>query len=72
MAKPKELVTTPELTCLKETERAMLFKLEGRKDAFWIPKSQIEEPALDEIAQGTIQEIVIPKWLAEEKDLVDE
>lgn len=54
--------------------KAFLFKFQGHKKAQWIPKSQIIEPSEKEILEGGEQELVIPKWLAQEKflDVVDE
>ena len=66
----KEMITTEELICLKETPKAFLFQTSSNpRETFWIPKSQIQDPAVEDIAEGTIQEIYIPHWLADEKGL---
>lgn len=71
MPKPTRVVTTPELRCLRESEKAFLFDFGpgSAKEPFWIPKSQIEDPDLSEIRVGVECEITIPAWLADEKGL---
>lgn len=56
----------------KETEKAFLIDIEGKPT--WIPKSQVHDDSeiydngpKDKSLDGTL---VIPRWLAEEKDLV--
>ncbi len=51
-----------------ETDKAILASENGnKKDAVWLPKSQIE---IDRIGNSTEAEIQLPEWLAEEKGLL--
>jgi len=55
------------LTLHNKTDKAILVSETGYKeDAVWIPKSQCED--INEIG-GTV-EIVIPEWLAQDKELI--
>ena len=48
------------------TAKAVLIH-DGAREA-WIPKSQIEDPA--ELEVGDQVELLLPKWLAQEKGLI--
>lgn len=60
------------LIVLNETEKALLVTEgleddEGRKIKHWLPKSQIEFDASVEL--NVVQDILVPRWLIEEKGL---
>jgi cold shock CspA family protein len=42
---------------------------DGTKDV-WIPKSQIEDPDMDDVETGDHIDIMIPEWLATDKGLI--
>ncbi len=48
------------------TDKAVLIH-DGTREA-WIPRSQIEDP--EEFKIGEHVEILIPEWLAKDKDLI--
>jgi hypothetical protein len=50
------------------TSKAVLVH-DGIREA-WIPLSQIEDPTSDEIEIGQTNELLLPEWLAKEKDLI--
>jgi hypothetical protein len=68
MSKKSELIDV-ELYLIGETEKAFTFTEGGdNAEPFWLPKSQIElGPVSDR--DGSV-EVVVPRWLAEEKGLV--
>jgi hypothetical protein len=70
MARAQKLFTTEPLTVVKHSDKAILFTAVGIKDAFWIPKSQIDEPDEKFLTIGAEESITIPEWLAREKDLI--
>lgn len=52
-----------------ETELAFLFLVDDQE--IWFPKSQIIDPAEDDISVGEKDlEVTIPLWLAQEKELI--
>ena len=57
-----------ELTCniVHVTDRAFLIRVDEQEE--WIPKSQIEDSSYDE--KLNITTLVIPEWLAIEKNLI--
>jgi hypothetical protein len=62
-------VEIEDVLVVKETERAVLIKLdEGRGDQFWIPKSEIKDDS-DAMEEGDVGTLVISEWLAEQKGL---
>jgi hypothetical protein len=63
MARNDDVEITVEI--VKETDMAYLVK-DGDVEV-WLPKSQIRG---EEDLQGGIVELIIPEWLAEEKDLI--
>lgn len=66
MASNNEWVYFEEVYCVRETDKALIVEIDGEEQV--IPKSQIsEESDVQELAdEGTL---VIPKWLAEKKEL---
>ena len=62
-----DLARFEDVTALRETEMALLCEIDGKQ--VWIPKSQIHEDS-EVYKMGTEGELVIPQWLAEEKELV--
>jgi hypothetical protein len=52
----------------KATERALLVEIKGEN--YWIPKSQMKDGTEIE-DEGDEGALVIPRWLAEEKELVE-
>lgn len=62
MSDPEYVTLTGEVQ--RETDLAILF-FDGEK-SFWLPKSQIE----DRVNFSDGVEITIPRWLAEEKEIV--
>jgi hypothetical protein len=64
-----EDATIEGVTCVSETEKALLCEIEGEN--YWIPKSQIRDDS-EVFEQGTEGKLVIPRWLAEEKNLLDD
>lgn len=59
-------VEIEEVTVVRETEKALLCKIEGVEH--WIPKSQINDDSevYEEGGEGTL---IIPRWLADEKGI---
>jgi RNase P/RNase MRP subunit p29 len=54
---------------VRETEKALL--IEGGKGEVWLPKSQLEEFDIHKATNGEIVvSVVMPEWLAIEKELV--
>jgi len=51
-----------------KTDRAILIH-DGAREA-WIPRSQIEDPDPEDMAIGSHITLLIPTWLAQEKDLI--
>jgi len=62
MSTPEHVNLTGEIR--RETELAILF-FDGERET-WLPRSQLEE--MSKHSDGV--EITIPRWLAEEKELV--
>jgi len=62
-----DLARFEDVTALRETKMALLCEIDGKR--VWIPKSQIHEDS-EVYKMGTEGELVIPQWLAEEKELV--
>jgi len=61
--------TIADVICMRETDKALLCTIDGAE--VWIPKSQLL--AGNEVdARGCQGDLVIPRWLAIEKQLVDE
>lgn len=58
-------------TFLHETDKAILVLPEGENDealAVWLPKSKIDWDG-DDYKRGQDIEVLLPRWLAEAKDL---
>ena len=54
-------------------QTSMAIKISDGDVKPWIPKSQIVEPEMEEILnleEGEVFELVIPQWLAKEKELI--
>jgi len=51
-----------------ETDKAIMFSVNGVP--IWIPKSQIDESS-EVQGKGDIGALIIPEWLAWEKELLD-
>lgn len=63
-----DVVEFENVTCSKETDKALLVEIEGEE--YWIPKSHIADESEvkdeDEHNEGTL---VISAWIAREKGL---
>ena len=58
------------VTFIRSTKDAVLVR-DGDKDVVWLPKSQIEyDNDGGDPGTGTIIDVNVPEWLAEEKDLL--
>ena len=70
MTRDSEPVSFEGVEVLRATELALHFELEGEK--VWIPKSQILDGSNfgDDSEEGDSGELIIPEWLAIEKELV--
>lgn len=64
--KPNTTVEIPNLTLIKSTDKAGLYRDEDG-DQFWLPWSQIRDGSVDK--DGDSGSVFIPLWLAEEKGL---
>lgn len=62
-----ETVQIQNVTVIRDTEKALLVEIEGEE--VWIPKKMIDDDS-EVYKIGTEGTLVIPLWLAEEKDLV--
>jgi hypothetical protein len=60
---PKQLFDAT-LQFIRETDKAICVTEGKYKDAFWLPKSQIEYEV-----KGQLVEVTLPMWLAAEKKL---
>lgn len=65
----KTWVVVDGAVCLRETEKALLIRVEGGEH--WIPKSQMNEDESDVQTQGDVGSLVISEWIAKEKGLCD-
>lgn len=61
-----EPVRIPDVVAKRSTEKALLCRIAGEE--VWIPHSQIHEDS-EVYESGGEGVLVIPRWLAEEKDL---
>ena len=64
-----EPVEFDEVVCKRETDKALLCEIDGTEH--WIPKSQLLRGNEIE-CRGVEGKLVIPRWLAIEKKLIDE
>lgn len=63
----RETVEIEDVTVKAESTKALLCLIEDKEH--WIPKSQIDEDC-ELAAKGDVGTLIIPQWLAEEKELV--
>jgi hypothetical protein len=56
-----------EVEVMHVTEKAMLLKIAG--DEHWVPRSQIEEPEVEE--KGDVGTVLLSKWIAGKLGLVE-
>lgn len=63
----REMVEIEVELVTAETDKAILCLVDGREH--WIPKSQIDEESLVK-SKGDDGKLVIPEWLAIDKNLV--
>ena len=67
----KPLTVTIKVTILHQTEKAILASMDGGEiDTVWLPRSQIT--IKDKQDDSEEFEIIIPRWLAEKHDLLEE
>lgn len=61
-------------TYITQTAHAICVVESESGEEVWLPKSQIEvdydEDIDGQLAEGELLDVVIPKWLAEEKELI--
>ncbi len=62
-----EPVSIENVTCLKETDKALLVEHEGVET--WVPKSQVHDDS-EVYQEGQAGTLVVSLWLAEEKNWV--
>lgn len=70
MRKAKETkppVSFEDVTCLRETDRAVLVRMPGGQE-HWLPKSQLDEDT-EVAAEGDSGTLVISHWIAEQRGL---
>jgi len=60
-------VTIPGALVTRETDKALLVEVEGEQ--LWIPKSQVHDDS-DVYQDGDHGDLVISRWIAEQKELV--
>lgn len=64
----RDKVRLDDVSCTKETEKAMLVVIEGQE--YWLPKSQIDDDSevydAGKHAEGIL---VISQWIAEQKGI---
>ena len=67
-----EPITFEKCEVARTTDKALLCWIDG--DKVWIPKSQIDDDSelYDGAVEGDTGTLVIPRWLAIDKALVDE
>ena len=65
---PRPTVEIGVFEVLHETDSALLCVVEDLEEV-WIPKSQIDDDS-DVTGSGDVGNLVIPEWLAIEKELV--
>jgi hypothetical protein len=63
------MIEIEDVTCTIETDNAILCRLGATGAEFWIPKSLISDDS-EVYKLGTDGKLVIPEWLAIEKELV--
>lgn len=65
-------IKVPGATVVKVTEKALLVEVDG--DEAWVPKSQIQKGSeiTEDSEIGTEGVLVLPRWLAEEKEFSGE
>jgi len=67
--KPDRMCFFEGVECVADTEKALLCRLEdGTK--FWVPRSQVNEDCEIE-GQGDIGVLIIPEWIAREKEILN-
>ena len=65
-AKENQVVEIEDVTCTKETEKAIL--VEVQNEEFWIPKSLIADTS-EVNCKGDEGTLVIPEWFAEKEGI---
>lgn len=61
---PKREIVDVSLNFIRETDKAICCSEVTTENNFWLPKSQIEYEI-----KGSIVEVTLPLWLAQEKKL---
>ena len=65
----RKYVKFEDVVCLKETEKAVLVSCDEFPQDIWIPVSQISDDS-DVFAEGHEGDLIITRWIAEQKDLL--
>jgi hypothetical protein len=67
-ARSNEPVVFEDVTAKASSSKALLCEIDGEE--FWIPKSQIHDDS-EVYAKDQTGKLVISRWIAEEKGLID-
>jgi len=67
MGKPDRYVTISDVVCIKETDAALLIRLEDGTE-HWIPRSQLSKDS-DVSNEDDEGAITLTRWIAEQKSL---
>lgn len=57
-----------DVECVFETPKSIRVKIAGLEEEYWIPKSQLA-PHSPVSGRGDEGQLIIPKWLADKKEL---
>lgn len=58
-------VRIPDVTLIRSTANAGLYKIDGEE--IWFPWSQVLDGSVD--TDGRSGDLLVPRWIAEEKDV---
>jgi hypothetical protein len=65
-------ITVADVTVVKSTDKALLVEVDGSEA--WVPKSQLQQGGTitEDSEEGAAGTLVVPRWLAEEKEFEGE
>jgi hypothetical protein len=66
--RPNEVVTV-SVRVDHVNPKSVRVTVEGRNEPVYLPVSQIEDPEPDDLVVGEMNDITIPKWLADNEGL---
>ena len=72
MSKPDRWVEFDDVTCTRETDAALLCTFPEVDEALWIPLSQCDLDAGNIHGAGDHGKLVITRWIATQKDLLED